>query len=303
MEYGDLETEKRDPGSAELDVMSLREAAELMSRADREAAEAVEKALDDITAAAEAAARAFQNGGRLIYAGAGTSGRLGVLDASECVPTFGVPENTVIGRIAGGDKALRYAVEGAEDSAEEGEKDMAELAVRENDLVVAISASGSAAYCRGVLSYAKAHGASTAGVACVAAPAFAPLCDHLITAVTGPEVLTGSTRLKAGTATKMILNMISTLSMVKCGKVYKNYMVDVVPVNRKLLDRAVRIVMGACEISREEAEALLEKCGGDVPAAIVCRETGTDEKTAREALIKTKGSVRKAIAAAADREA
>lgn len=295
MDYGRLETEKRKPASEELDELSVFEAAKLMHEADLEAAEAVGRVLGSVAEVAEEALRAFTNGGRLIYCGAGTSGRLGVLDASECVPTFGVPEDTVIGRIAGGDRALRYAVEGAEDDEQLGREDMRALNIRENDLVVAVSASGSAAYCRGALAYVRERGASAAGVCCVSDPAFAPLCDHLVCAVTGPEVLTGSTRLKAGTATKMILNMISTLSLAKTGKVYKNYMVDVVPSNKKLLDRAVRIVMEACGTGRGEAEALLEDCGGEIKTAIVCHETGAGIRTAREALASNGMNVRRAI--------
>ena len=295
MDYGVLETEKSSPVSADLDRMSTREAAALMNRMDAEIAAAVQAALPEIAEAADMAAASFRRGGRLIYAGAGTSGRLGVLDASECVPTFGVSPDTVIGRIAGGDTALRYAVEGAEDDEALGAADMEALAVGTNDLVVAISAGGTAAYCLGALRYARAHGARTAGICCVKTPAFAADCDCLITAVVGPEILTGSTRLRAGTATKMILNMISTLSMVRTGKVYKNYMVDVVPTNKKLRDRAVRIVMGACALEREDAEQLLAACGGEVKTAIVSRETGKDAGTARAALAAAGGAVREAI--------
>ncbi len=295
MEYGLLETERINPDSADLDRMSVFEAAELMNRMDRKAAEAVGKELKVIALTAEAAAESFKKGGRLIYVGAGTSGRLGVLDASECVPTFGVPSEMVVGRIAGGDRALRNAVEGAEDDPQLGKNDMEELKVSGNDLVVAISASGSAGYCQGALIYAREQGAKTAGIACVEAPLFAPFCDYVISAVVGPEILTGSTRLLAGTATKMVLNMISTLSMVQIGKVYKNYMVDLVPGNIKLLDRATRIVMNACGIDRETAEKLMEKCGGEIKTAIVCHETGATAEAAREALSKTDGSVRKAI--------
>jgi len=295
MDYGQLETEKTNTRSIDLDQMSVLEAAELMNRMDSEVAEAVGRELTVIAEVAEAAAQAYKAGGRLIYVGAGTSGRLGVLDASECVPTFGVSPDMVVGRIAGGDRALRTAVEGAEDNEQLGRQDMEELKVSANDLVVAISASGSARYCQGALACARERSAKTAGIACVEAPAFAPLCDYVISAVAGPEILTGSTRLRAGTATKMVLNMISTLSMVQIGKAYRNYMVDVVPSNIKLMDRATRIVMNACETDRVTAEKLMEKCGGEIKTAIVCHETGTEADAAREALLQADGFVRKAI--------
>lgn len=295
MEYRKLTTEKANPESVDLDRMSTLEAAELMNKMDREIAGAVEKELKTIAGVADAAAMAYQAGGRLIYVGAGTSGRLGVLDASECVPTFGVSPDMVVGRIAGGDRALRFAVEGAEDDPQLGRKDMEELKVSYRDLVVAVSASGSAAYCQGALLWAKEHGAKTAGICCVAAPAFAPHCDYVISVVVGPEILTGSTRLRAGTATKMVLNMISTLSMVKIGKVYKNYMVDVVPSNKKLLDRATRIVTDACGIERDAAEKLLAECGGEIKTAIVCHETGSCMEKARAALKEENGLVRNTI--------
>lgn len=295
MEYQKLTTEKNNPESINLDQMSTLEAAKLMNKLDGEIAAAVEKELWAIAAVADAAAQAFQSGGRLIYAGAGTSGRLGVLDSSECVPTFGVSADTVIGRIAGGDRALRYAVEGKEDDFQLGRKDMDELQLSDKDLVVAISASGSAAYCQGALLCAKEHGAKTAGISCVEAPAFAPYCDTAISIVVGPEILAGSTRLRSGTATKMVLNMISTLSMVKIGKVYRNYMVDMVPSNKKLFDRAVRIVMDTCDTDKEAAGDLLSECSGEIKTAIVCYKTDSSAEEARSALTAEDGSVRKAI--------
>jgi len=295
MEYDKLQTEGRNAASAGLDEMSTMEAAKLMNRMDREVPEAVEKALPEIVRVVDMAAEAFMNGGRLIYLGAGTSGRLGVLDASECLPTFGVSPDMVVGIIAGGDTALRFAVEGAEDDAELGVKDMKDLKVNKKDLVIAVSASGSAAYCSGALTFAREQGAKTAGICCVEEPGFADCCDVVIKAVVGPEILTGSTRLRAGTATKMVLNMISTLSMVKIGKVYENLMVDVVPTNRKLLDRSVRIVMAACGVSRKEAEQMLDKAGEETKTAIVVYETGATVDEAREALRRSDGFIRKAI--------
>lgn len=295
IEYRQLPTERINPESVNLDQMSVAEAAALMNRLDREVADAVGLELNTIAEVAAAAAQTFKVGGRLIYAGAGTSGRLGVLDASECVPTFGVSADTVIGRIAGGDRALRYAVEGAEDDPMLGRSDIEELKVSDKDLVVAISASGSAAYCQGALLCAREHGAKTAGISCVKNPHFGSLCDYSISVVVGPEILTGSTRLRAGTATKMVLNMISTLSMVQIGKVYRNYMVDVVPSNKKLTDRAVRIVMDICEIGMEAANELIRRCGGETKTAIVCHKTGATPDEARRALAEKGGSVRAAI--------
>jgi len=295
MEYDKLQTEGRNAASIGLDQMTTLEAAQLMNRMDREVPDAVERALPEIARVIDMAADSFQKGGRMIYLGAGTSGRLGVLDASECLPTFGISPDMVLGRIAGGDTALRYAVEGAEDDAALGARDMEELGVNSKDLVIALSASGSAAYCLGALTYARKQGAKTAGVCCVDEPAFAEGCDCLIKTVVGPEILTGSTRLRAGTATKLVLNMISTLSMVKIGKAYKNFMVDVVPTNKKLLDRAIRIVMNACGTTREEAERLMKETGGEIKTAIVIHETGADTKKAREALKETGGFVRRAM--------
>jgi len=295
MNYDKLQTEGRNAESLELDKMSSLDAARLMNRMDREIPDAVEKALPEIAQTVDMAAEAFRRGGRLIYCGAGTSGRLGVLDASECLPTFGISPDMVVGRIAGGDRALRFAVEGAEDDATLGASDMKELNVGPDDLVVALSASGSATYCLGALRYAKEQGAKTAGVCCVEEPGFADACDCLIKTVVGPEVLTGSTRLRAGTATKMVLNMISTLSMVKIGKVYENLMVDVVPTNKKLLDRAIRIVMNACSLARDDAESLLKSCDGEIKTAIVCNETGATVGEARNALSQESGFVLKAI--------
>lgn len=295
MEYDKLQTEGRNEKSSSLDEMSTLEAAKLMNQMDKEVALSVENALPEIGHTIDMAYDTFTNGGRLIYVGAGTSGRLGVLDASECLPTFGISSDMVVGIIAGGDKALRFAVEGAEDDAELAVKDMENLGVNNKDLVIAISASGSATYCSSALQYAKEHGAKTAGICCVEDPSFASLCDVLIKAVVGAEILTGSTRLRAGTATKMVLNMISTLSMVKLGKVYENLMVDVVPTNKKLIDRSVRIIMAACKVSRNEAQKMLEDAGEETKTAIVRYKTGASVNDARKALQQSNGFIKKAI--------
>ena len=294
MEYLKLITENRNPESMRLDGMSSLEIAELMNRLDADIPAAVEKALPEIAETAERIAGAFRNGGRLIYAGAGTSGRLGVLDAAECLPTFGAGKDMVDAVIAGGEAAMLRAVEGAEDSEELGTTDMRSLSLCEKDALVVVSASGSAAYCRGALSYARSAGAFTAGVCCVAEPAFAPLCDVIMSAVVGPEILTGSTRLRAGTATKMILNMLSTISMVRFGKVYENLMADMIPTNKKLSDRTVRILQMATGLSREEAEKKLSECG-DAKTAIVSAKAGVGAGEAKEALKEEQGIVRRAI--------
>lgn len=295
MDYSKLITENRNAESMDLDQMTSLDAAKLMNRMDAEIPAAIEKVLPQIAAVIDRIVGAYHNGGRLVYCGAGTSGRLGVLDASECMPTFGAGEDMVVAKIAGGSKALNTAVEGAEDRSDFGVSDLKEIGFRSEDVLVALSASGSAAYCAGALEYARGIGAFTAGVCCVPLPAFAPLCDELITVVTGPEVLTGSTRLRSGTATKMVLNMLTTISMVRYGKVYKNLMVDMIPSNKKLEDRAVRIIMMAADTDREYAESVLKKCSNEVKPAIVCCQTGADYETAKKALEAASGFTRAAI--------
>ena len=294
--YKELVTETRNEKSMSLDEMSALEVAQLMNRLDAEIPPAVEKALPQIAAAAERIAETYRNGGRLVYCGAGTSGRLGILDAVECFPTFGAGKDMVIARIAGGEKALLEAVEGAEDDAELGRRDMQDISLTEKDILVTISASGSALYCIGALRYAKSIGAQTVGISCVERPAFTSFCDILITTVAGPEILTGSTRLRAGTATKMVLNMLSTISMVRIGKVYKNLMVDMIPTNRKLENRAVRFLTEATGVSPETAAEQLRKCNGNMKAAIVCILTGAEPEKALTVLEASGGFVRKAIA-------
>ena len=295
MDYSKLVTENRNEASMNLDEMSALDAAKLMNRMDAEVPAAVEKALPQIAEVVDHIVEAFRNGGRLIYCGAGTSGRLGVLDASECLPTFGAGKDMVDSCIAGGTVALHTAVEGAEDDAKLGIEDVQRLNMSGRDVLVAISASGSAAYCAGALEYAGSIGAYTAGVTCVPEPAFAPFCKTVISAVVGPEILTGSTRLRAGTATKMVLNMLSTISMIRSGKVYKNLMVDMVPTNKKLEDRAIRIIRAATGVTREMAEARLKLCGGNMKASIVCCEAGVSPDEARAALERNDGFVGRAI--------
>lgn len=296
MQFEKLTTEQVNLESIDLDILTPTEAAILMNKIDRQAAEAVEHALPAISRAVEQISARMKNGGRLIYMGAGTSGRLGVLDASECPPTFGVDSSLVIGIIAGGDRALRHAVEKAEDSPEMGAAQLMELNLTDKDSVVGISASGYAPYCVGGLDYARSIGALTVSMACNENAIISGHAEISIEMPTGPEILSGSTRLKAGTATKLALNMLSTLTMVQLGKVYRNLMVDMRPTNTKLQDRAVRIVQRAVEgISREEAETLYHAAEKDVKAAIVMKNTGADVRSAREALAANDGFIRRAI--------
>ncbi len=296
-----LPTETRNPKSASLDLLPAEEIVKLMNEEDGTVAEAVRKALPAVAGIARAAAFSFERGGRLIYMGAGTSGRLGVLDAAECRPTFGVPvgapDGTVIGLIAGGMGAMFEAVEGAEDSPELGEKDLADLRVGPLDTVVGVAASGRTPYVVGGLTYARSVGAVTGAVSCAKGAKISSLADHAAEAVTGPEVLTGSTRLKAGTAQKMILNMISTAAFVLSGKTFGNLMVDVQATNEKLVDRARRIVMTAVGCGPDEAAALFEGSGHNVKTAVVMGLCGLDKAGAETLLSASSGHIRRAVSA------
>lgn len=300
MKFENLSTEQVNEQSRNLDMLSPLEAAKLMNRMDRQAADAVEQALPQIAEAVEKIADRMKAGGRLIYIGAGTSGRLGVLDASECPPTFGTDEGLVVGLIAGGDYALRHAVERAEDKPELAVEALKEIGFNAKDVLVGISASGYAPYCVGGLDYARSLGALTVGLSCNRDAIQSRHADIAIEMPTGAEILSGSTRLRAGTATKMALNMLTTLTMVQLGKVYGNLMVDMRPTNQKLQDRAIRIVQKALDIEdKAEADALLESAGRDVKTAIVMRSRGVDREKAREALEQNEGFVRRAQAALA----
>jgi len=293
MDLSGLKTEQINAQSENLDIMPTLEAARLMNRINADALAAVDAAIPAIAQTVELAAERVARGGRLIYAGAGTSGRLGVLDASECPPTFGVDSSVVMGVIAGGDTALRNAVEGAEDSPELGAADMKKLGLNEKDCLVAISASGRSPYCVGALDHARAAGALAICMACNTGSEMAGHADVSIEMPTGPEMLSGSTRLKAGTATKLALNMLSTLMMTRLGKVYKNLMVDMRPSNVKLKDRARRMVQSALNLAEAEAADLLA-AGGDVKHAIVMGLTGANREEAHRALSENEGRVRQA---------
>lgn len=295
MKFEDLSTEQVNEQSKNLDMLTPLEAARLMNQMDRQAAEAVEQALPQIAEAVEQIAARMKEGGRLIYIGAGTSGRLGVLDASECPPTFGTNEGLVVGLIAGGDYALRHAVEKAEDRPELAVEALKEISFCEKDCLVGISASGYAPYCVGGLDYARELGALTIALSCNKDAIQSQHAQIAIEMPTGAEILSGSTRLRAGTATKMALNMLTTLTMVQLGKVYGNLMVDMRPTNQKLQDRAIRIVQKALDIEdKTEADALLESAGRDVKTAIVMRSAGVTKEKAQEALRVNGGFVRRA---------
>lgn len=295
MDLNKMMTETRNPDTMDLDQMSALEIVTAMNREDRKVPEGIEPELPQIAAVVEAAERAFRKGGRLFYLGAGTSGRLGVLDASECPPTFGVEPEMVVGLIAGGDRALRFPIEGAEDSRELGRRDLEEHNLCADDIVVGIAASGRTPYVLGALEYARSLGCTTAAIACNKGSAIGKAADIAIEAQVGPEVLTGSTRLKAGTAQKMILNMITTGAMVRIGKAYQNLMVDVVQSNEKLETRAENIVMAATGVERAEARQTIDAAGGKVKLAITMLLTGRDAQQAQELLDEAGGRVRDAL--------
>jgi len=293
-----LESEKTNPASAQLDTLEALDIATVMNREDHKVAEAVAKVLPDIGRAIEAAAAALQAGGRIIYTGAGTSGRLGVLDASEVPPTFSAPPDMVIGVMAGGDAAMFTAQEGVEDSPEQGAADLSAVNVSPKDFVVGLAASGRTPYVLGALAKARAVGAKTAGISCNAASPLARACDIPITPIVGPEILSGSTRLKSGTAQKQILNMISTGAMVRIGKCYGNRMVDLKASNKKLKARAINLVADLAPIGKPEAQAALIAANWDIKTAILTIETGLDVKGAAALIKAHNGHLRRAIAQA-----
>jgi N-acetylmuramic acid 6-phosphate etherase len=290
-----LTTEQHNPDSAAIDALSALDIVTLMNREDAQVAAAVQTQLPVIARAVDLIVGRLQRGGRLLYLGAGTSGRLGVLDAAECPPTFSTPPELVVGLIAGGSAALTRAVEGAEDRPEWARRDLEACAVSAADSVVGIATSGRTPFVLGGLAYARDCGAATIGLSCNADSALAAVAELMITPVVGPEVISGSTRLKAGTATKLVLNMLTTASMVRLGKTYGNLMVDLRATNTKLLDRARRIVALLGEISPEEAERVLAACAGDVKTAIVMQRRGVPVAQARQWLCEAQGHLRVAL--------
>ena len=289
-------TERRNPRTADIDLATPLGIVDLMNAEDRTVADAVASQRDAIARLIELTEDAFRRGGRLFYVGAGTSGRLGILDASECPPTFGSDPEMVQGIIAGGVPAILRAQEGAEDSPGGGAAVMDEHGVGERDVVVGIAASGTTPFVHGAIERARERTARTAIVACT--PVATSVLDNVdvaIIAIVGPEVVTGSTRLKAGTATKMILNMITTGAMIRIGKTYGNLMVDLKATNAKLRDRSERIVGEVCGVSREEARTLLAASGGRVKTAIVMQKLGVDRVGAETALERAGGVIRRVV--------
>jgi N-acetylmuramic acid 6-phosphate etherase len=291
-----LLTEARNPATEHLDQLPTLDMLAVINDEDATVAAAVRAELPNIALAVDTIAARFGRGGRLFYIGAGTSGRLGVLDASECPPTFSVSADLVQGLIAGGDRALRLSSEHSEDSREEGARDLSAAGFAEDDTLVGIAASGRTPYVLGAMDYAKDVGALVIGLSCVPGSALAQAADIAITPATGPEVLTGSTRMKAGTATKLVLNMLSTGVMVRTGAIYGNLMVNVRPTNAKLVDRAERIIAAATGCSPEEAARLLVESGESVKTAIVMQKLGLRREVAEAKLQKARGVLRKALA-------
>lgn len=290
-----LLTEQSHPGAAHLDQLSTERLLHLMSSADAEVAEAVRREIPRIGRAIDAVWGALERGGCLIYIGAGTSGRLGVLDASECPPTFNVSPNLVRGIIAGGERALTRSVEAAEDDPAAGRRDLDAVGFTRHDALVGISASGRTPYVLGAMAYAREIGALTCAISCSPGGELTRLADFPMEPAPGPEILTGSTRLRAGTATKMVLNMISTAVMVRLGHVYGNLMVNVQPSNRKLEDRARRIIAQATAVSYERASALLDEAGRSVRTAIVMEKRGISRDQAERLLASAHGRIADAL--------
>ncbi|GAB2028253.1 N-acetylmuramic acid 6-phosphate etherase [Lactovum odontotermitis] len=290
-----LTTERRNTHSLELDAMTLSEQLTAMNAEDQKVALAIQGILPEIKAVIEKVIDSFNKGGRLLYLGAGTSGRLGVLDAAECVPTFGVSAAMVVGLIAGGESAMINAVEGAEDSTSLGVSDLKGQALTENDTVIGIAASGRTPYVIGALDYAREIGAATVAFSCNTNAEMSQHAELKIEVDCGPEFVTGSTRLKSGTAQKLVLNMISTLSMVGIGKVYNNLMVDLKPTNEKLVERSKRIIMQATDCDYKRAAEVFEESGRHVKTAIVMILTDSSKDEAAKKLEKSRGFVKNAV--------
>jgi N-acetylmuramic acid 6-phosphate etherase len=293
--YDGLSTEQINPDTKEIDLLSTPEMLTLINQADQHVPVAIQDAIPQISHVVERIVQAFQTGGRLIYFGAGTSGRLGVLDASECPPTYGTPPEWVQAYIAGGDIALRHAIEGAEDDPELAQQDADHAQFNSRDVVVGLSASGSAAYVKTALELAKASGAFTSAITCNPQATLLKACDIPIIVPVGPEVIAGSTRLKAGTMQKLVLNMLTTGAMIQLGKTYENWMVDVKPTNLKLKARAVRIVCQLANTSPEFAEQALMAANTEVKTAIVMLAKNVSATEARNLLQQVKGRLRQLL--------
>ncbi|MEE9693155.1 N-acetylmuramic acid 6-phosphate etherase [Aeromonas hydrophila] len=284
-------TETRNPASVEIDQLPTLEMLRVINQEDQQVALAVSQLLPEITRAVDAIAAAFGKGGRLVYIGAGTSGRLGILDASECPPTYGVSAEQVVGLIAGGHKAILQAVENAEDDAELGAQDLKNIQFCANDVLVGIAASGRTPYVLGAMTHARAVGATVCSISCNPGSPLAQAADISMVAVVGPEIVTGSSRMKAGTAQKLILNMLSTGAMIRTGKVYGNLMVDVEATNAKLVERQKRIVMEATDCERAVAERALAQADNHCKTAIVMILAGLTADEARTRLQSSNGFI------------
>lgn len=292
---GQMITEQRNPHSMNIDKLSALEIVKIINNEDKQVPIAIEKCLAKIAQAVEKIVQAFQQGGRLVYIGAGTSGRLGVLDASECPPTYGVNPESVVGLIAGGERALRFPVEGAEDNAEQGALDLQAVNFSKKDVLVGIAASGRTPYVLGAMEYANSLGAVTVSIASNPHSAMAQMADIAIDTIVGAEVLTGSSRMKSGTAQKLVLNMLTTASMILIGKCYQNLMVDVQATNEKLKARAIRIVMQATECERSIAENTLKLAENNAKLAIMMILGNLDKQEAESLLVQNQGRLQKAL--------
>ncbi|QNS14872.1 N-acetylmuramic acid 6-phosphate etherase [Mannheimia bovis] len=292
---GQMITEQRNPNSMNIDELSALEIVQIINNEDKQVPIAVEKCLPQIALAVEKIVVAFQQGGRLVYVGAGTSGRLGVLDASECPPTYGVKPEMVVGLIAGGERALRFPIEGAEDNRVQGKLDLQAVNFSQKDVLVGIAASGRTPYVLGAMEYANSLGATTVSIASNPHSAMAQIADIAIDTVVGAEVLTGSSRMKSGTAQKLVLNMLTTTSMILIGKCYQNLMVDVQATNEKLKARAIRIVMQATECEQELAESTLKVAENNAKLAIMMILGGLDKQAAEVLLAQNQGRLQQAL--------
>ena len=292
---GDLNTEQQNTQSLNIDSVSVEKVLQTINQEDQTVAQAVKKAIPEIKSVVHFTTGSMREGGRVFYIGAGTSGRLGVLDASEIPPTYSAPEKWFIGIIAGGDRALRKSIEGAEDQPESAVKDLDPFGINDKDVVIGISCSGAAAYVISALEYARKLGAKTVYLVTNPDPYTMAEVDIVIIVDTGPEIITGSTRMKAGTATKMVLNMISTATMVQLGKVYGNLMVDLMAVNEKLIDRGVRIIIQLTGLDRKDALERLKEAKMSVKKAVVMETKGIPLQETERLLEKVKGSLRQAL--------
>ncbi len=290
----DLLTEAPNPSSTSIDALSTLEMLRVINAADQEVAMAVEREIPNIGTAVDRTVKRLELGGRLFYIGAGTSGRLGVLDASECPPTFNTPPELVQGLIAGGDRALRHSIEKAEDDPEQGKQDLRERGFSGGDVLVGIAASGRTPYVLGGIEFARSIGALTIGLSCTPHSELAEAAEIAITPMSGPEIITGSTRMRAGTATKLVLNMLSTGVMIRLGYVYGNFMVNVQPTNSKLSDRARRIIAAIASVSYDEASRLLDTAGS-VRTAILMHKRKLSRSEAETRLAASKGRLRLAL--------